>query len=218
MLILILILPYLWNRICAKYFSGLHMVYCQIKWALCTFHALKSENSFYSFNWVFLTTVCGNQFRCRRPYMGYISASLCFRVPFLVLYKLYIISCLIRVTSPQHRLWSSWIKDRNGGYCLARELRSASGHDFSRRSLLYSALICFSFKDLDPFCLLLLLCFWAFLAWTAGSCDFSQMLKLLMVLAWYFFPLRHRSKLAIIPCSDVASKSSWTTSFSNSLS
>ena len=97
-------LPYLSNRICAECFSGLYMVYCQIKWALCTFHALKSENSFYSFNWVFLTTVRGNQFRCRRPCMGYISASLCFRVPFLVLYKLYIISCLIRVTSPQHRL------------------------------------------------------------------------------------------------------------------
>ena len=62
----------------------LHLSYSQIFFP---------ENSFYSFNWVFLTTVRGNQFRCRRPYMGYISASLCFRVPFLVLYKLYIISC-----------------------------------------------------------------------------------------------------------------------------
>ena len=105
-------LLYLSHRICAKCFSDLPMVYCQIKWAFCTFHALRSffpENSFYLLNWVCLTTVCGNLFRRRRPYMGYISASLCFRVPFLVLYKLYIISCLIRVTSPQHRLWFSWI-------------------------------------------------------------------------------------------------------------
>ena len=46
------------------------VVYCQIKWAFCIFHALRSfvpENSFYSFNWVCLTTVCGNQFRRRRP-------------------------------------------------------------------------------------------------------------------------------------------------------
>ena len=91
---------------------------------------------------------------------------------------------LIRVNRPSTDCdLPELIKDRNGGYCLARELRSASGHDVSRRSLLYSALICFSFKDPDPFCLLLLLCFWAFLAWTAGSCDFSQMLKLLMILA-----------------------------------
>ena len=62
----------------------LHLSYSQIFFP---------DHSFYSFNWVFLTTVRGNQFRCRRPYMGYISASLCFRVPFLVLYKLYIISC-----------------------------------------------------------------------------------------------------------------------------
>ena len=175
------------------------MVYCQIKWALCTFHALKSENSFYSFNWVFLTTVCGNQFRCRRPCMGYISASLCFRVPFLVLYKLYIISCLIRVTSPQHRLWSSWIKDRNGGYCLARELRSASGHDFSRRSLLYSALICFFFQRSRPLLLVAFTLCLGFPCLHFRVLRFFSIAKIVDDTSLIFFPFKTSFKISNHP-------------------
>ena len=51
------------------------------------------EIDFTEYYWVFLTTVRGNQFRSRRPYIRYVCASLCFRLPFAVLYKLFIISC-----------------------------------------------------------------------------------------------------------------------------
>ena len=55
------------------------------------------------------------------------------------------------------------IEDRNKGYCLARASRSATGFEFSRRSLLYSNLICFFVKHTDLFCLFALHCFELFL-------------------------------------------------------
>ena len=63
------------------------------------------ENSFYSFNWVFLTAVRGNQFRCRRPYMGYtITTVYVFVCRYLYFINSTSSAVLIRVTSPQHRL------------------------------------------------------------------------------------------------------------------
>ena len=79
-----------------------------------------------------------------------------------------------------------------------RKFRSASGLDLLIRSLLTCLWI--SLKHTDPICLLPLRnCVWAVLAWTAASCDFSEILKSLITSVILFFRLRYRSKLAIIP-------------------
>ena len=105
-------LPYLSNRICAECFSGLCMVCCQIKWAFCIFHTLTSffltiafTNSTGSFSQLSVAINFGAEgltwdtlapvyvFVCRSLYFINSTSS----------------AVLIRVTSPQHRLWSSWI-------------------------------------------------------------------------------------------------------------
>ena len=100
-------------------------------------------------------------------------------------YKLYIISCFNQSYIAPPEL----IKDRNGGYCLARELRSASGHDFTRRSLLYSALILLFFQRSRP---LLLVAFTSFLGFSCLDCSvlrFFSNAKIVDDTSLIFFPV-----------------------------
>ena len=125
------------------------------------------------------------------PCIRDIRASSCFLFPFAVPYKLYIIRCFNQsYIFPAHIMILSNSLETEVETISQRELRSASGLDFLRRSLLYRTCLWFSLKHRDPFWLLPLRCVWAVLAWTAASCDFSEMLKSLMVLAWYFFSVK----------------------------
>ena len=134
-------------------------------------------------------------------YQRHFRASSCFRFPFAVPYKLYITrSFNLSYIFPVHIIIFLNSSETEVETISQRELRSASGLDLLIRSLLYRTCLWISLKHTDPFCLLPLHnCVWAVLAWTAASCDFSEMLKSLITSVILFFRLRYSSKLAIIP-------------------